>query len=94
MFAIREPREQLQRLPQLFVTGLATADAHRLLASALAAPVDEQIRAQFIAETTETHSPSSNYPTRSGLNAVENTSDRLDSKGPLGQLSRRIFSAL
>jgi hypothetical protein len=87
VFAIREPREQLQGLPQLIVTGLAAADAHKLLASALAAPVGEQIREQFIAETAG--NPLAILElchTLPGLNAVENALDRLDSRGLWAQL--------
>ncbi len=87
VFAIREPHEQLQGLPQLVVTGLATADAHKLLASALVAPVDEQIREQFIAETVG--NPLAILElchTLPGLNAVENTSERPDSRGLWAEL--------
>jgi DNA-binding CsgD family transcriptional regulator len=98
VFAIRDPHEQFQGLPQLIVTGLANADAHKLLASALTAPVDAQVREQFIAETAgnplailELHDA---LP---GLNAVGNASDRLDSKGlwaPLEETFRRRIDAL
>ena len=51
LFAVREPCEQLQGLPELVVSGLATVDAHQLLRSALLTPVDERVRERFIAET-------------------------------------------
>jgi DNA-binding CsgD family transcriptional regulator len=51
LFAVRERCEQLQGLAELVVSGLATADAHQLLRSALLTPVDERVRERFIAET-------------------------------------------
>ena len=51
LFAVRERCEQLQGLPELVVWGLATADAHQLLRSALLTPVDERVRERFIVET-------------------------------------------
>ncbi len=54
VFAVREQSQRLRGLPELIVEGLATVDAHKLLASALVAPVDELVRERFIAETMGT----------------------------------------
>src|SRR4029077_7076675 len=43
-FSVRARHVQLQGLPELVVSGLATADAQRLLASALLTPLDERVR--------------------------------------------------
>jgi DNA-binding CsgD family transcriptional regulator len=53
VFAVREPsaERELLGLPELFVEGLGEADAHKLLASAIPGPLDEQVRDQVIAET-------------------------------------------
>jgi DNA-binding CsgD family transcriptional regulator/tetratricopeptide (TPR) repeat protein len=52
LFATRDRNEDLQRLPELLVEGLAEADARALLASVLALrlPLDEGVRERIIAE--------------------------------------------
>jgi DNA-binding CsgD family transcriptional regulator len=51
VFAVREPIEQFDGLPELVVSGLAPEDARDLLGTALTAPVDQAVRERFIAET-------------------------------------------
>ncbi len=51
VFATREPSDDLTGLPHLVVEGLRDGDARALLASALRAPLDEQVRARIVAET-------------------------------------------
>jgi len=51
VFAAREPGAELAGLPELEVTGLRPDDARALLDSALAGPLDAQIRDLIIAET-------------------------------------------
>ena len=51
VFAVRARHAQLQGIPELVVSGLASADAHQLLASTLLTALDEQVRDRFIAET-------------------------------------------
>jgi DNA-binding CsgD family transcriptional regulator len=51
VFAVRARHAQLQGIPELVVSGLASGDAHQLLASTLLTPLDEQVRDRFIAET-------------------------------------------
>ena len=48
--AAREPNQELRGLPQLVVHGLGDADARKLHASAVHGPMDEAVRARFIAE--------------------------------------------
>ena len=48
--ATREPNQELRGLPQLVVHGLGDADARKLHASAVHGPMDEAVRARFIAE--------------------------------------------
>jgi len=50
LFATRERNEDLQRLPELLVEGLADADARALLASVLLLPLDEGVRERIVAE--------------------------------------------
>jgi DNA-binding CsgD family transcriptional regulator len=50
VFAVREPGEDVARLPLLAVGGLPDADARALLDSTLAWPVDDRVRDRFIAE--------------------------------------------
>jgi len=50
VFAAREPGE-LQSVPELEVTGLVSADARALLASAVMFKLDEQVRERIVAET-------------------------------------------
>ena len=53
VFAVRQPGGQhdLTGLPELTVHGLAERDARALLASAVAGPLDEQVRDRIVAET-------------------------------------------
>ncbi len=51
VFAARRPIEQLTRLPQLSLSGLADDDARKLLELVLPLPLDRAIRERFIAET-------------------------------------------
>jgi DNA-binding CsgD family transcriptional regulator len=51
VFASREPGPELAGLPELDVAGLAEADARTLLDSALAGPLDAQVRDLIVAET-------------------------------------------
>jgi len=51
VFAARDPGAQLADLPGLEVTGLGDSDARALLASALAGPLDAQVRDLIVAET-------------------------------------------
>ncbi len=53
LFAEREPSrlEELVGLPEMRVDGLPEAYARQLLASAIAAPIDERVRARILAET-------------------------------------------
>jgi DNA-binding CsgD family transcriptional regulator len=51
VFAVRARHAQLQGIPELVLSGLASADAHQLLASTLLTPLDEQVRDRFVAET-------------------------------------------
>ena len=50
LLAAREPTPELSGLPQLVVRGLGDADARKLHASAVQGPMDEAVRARFIAE--------------------------------------------
>jgi len=52
MFAIREPfaPDELARLPELGVAGLSDADARELLGAAVGGPLDDRVRARFLAE--------------------------------------------
>jgi DNA-binding CsgD family transcriptional regulator len=52
LFAVREPLEleELARLPQLRLEGLPDADARKLLASVIGAPLDERVRGRILAE--------------------------------------------
>ncbi len=51
VFATREPREELSRLPELVVKGVSDDDARLLLESGLRGPLDERVRDRFVAET-------------------------------------------
>src|SRR5215472_18720778 len=51
VFAARVPAGDLAGVPELVVEGLRDDDARALLGSALAGPLDERVRDQFIAET-------------------------------------------
>ena len=51
VFAARAPSDELTGLTELDVAGLAEDDAHALLDSVLAGPVDAQIRDQIVSET-------------------------------------------
>jgi hypothetical protein len=51
VFSARDPGEELAGVPELTVQGLREEDARALLGSALAGPLDAQVRDQFIAET-------------------------------------------
>ena len=51
VFSAREPREELRKLPQLEVKGLANSDARALLASAVVFKLDVQVRERIVAET-------------------------------------------
>jgi DNA-binding CsgD family transcriptional regulator len=52
LFGLREPLEldELGRLPELRLEGLTHADARRLLASVIGAPLDEGVRGRILAE--------------------------------------------
>src|SRR6202034_2437609 len=51
VFAVRDPGPELAGLPELEVAGLPEEDARALLDSALAGPLDEQVRDLIVAET-------------------------------------------
>jgi DNA-binding CsgD family transcriptional regulator len=51
VFAVRDPIEQLDGLPELVVQGLAPDDARALLRSMLTVPLDEAVLQRFILET-------------------------------------------
>ena len=51
VFATREPGAELTGLPELHISGLRDDDARVLLASALAGPLDTQVRDLIVAET-------------------------------------------
>ena len=51
VFATRDPGAELAGLPELEVAGLPAEDARALLDSALAGPLDEQVRDLIVAET-------------------------------------------
>jgi hypothetical protein len=51
VFAARDPGEELTGFQELVVEGLDNRHAQALLGSALGVPLDEQVRAQLIAET-------------------------------------------
>jgi DNA-binding CsgD family transcriptional regulator len=51
IFAARSDTEELSGLPELYLQGLASADARALLDSALTAPLDPSIRDQIVSET-------------------------------------------
>ena len=51
VFATREPREELSRLPELVIEGVNDDDARLLLESGLRGPLDERVRDRFLAET-------------------------------------------
>ena len=51
VFALRDPIEQLDGVPELVVEGLAPEDARDLLRSALAVPLDEAVLERLVAET-------------------------------------------
>jgi DNA-binding CsgD family transcriptional regulator len=51
VFAVRDPIEQLDGLPELVVPGLAPDDARDLLRSVLTVPLDEAVLERFILET-------------------------------------------
>jgi DNA-binding CsgD family transcriptional regulator len=51
IFVTREPDPALSGLPELVLDGVGDDDAHLLLASAMAGPLDERVRETIIAET-------------------------------------------
>ncbi|MEB3034259.1 AAA family ATPase [[Mycobacterium] nativiensis] len=51
VFALRQPVEALTGLPRLMLRGLGDADARELLDSAIAGPIDTQVRDRIVAET-------------------------------------------
>jgi DNA-binding CsgD family transcriptional regulator len=51
LFAVREPSEELQRLPELLVEGLGNGEARKLLGTLFGWPVDERVRERIIGET-------------------------------------------
>jgi DNA-binding CsgD family transcriptional regulator len=53
VFAVREPtgERHLDGLPELVVGGLGDRDAHQLLATVVAGPLDERVRDRIVAET-------------------------------------------
>lgn len=51
IIATRSHHPGMRTLPRLELTGLADADSHALLDTALTAPMDERVRAQLVAET-------------------------------------------
>jgi hypothetical protein len=51
IFAIREPSEDLERLPELLVEGLGNGEARRLLGTRAGWPLDERVRDRIVAET-------------------------------------------
>ena len=53
VFAVREPggERHLEGLPELAVGGLEDGDAHELLGTVLAGPLDKQVRDRIVAET-------------------------------------------
>jgi DNA-binding CsgD family transcriptional regulator len=81
VFAVREPIEQFDGLPELVVPGLAPEDARELLGTALTAPVDRAVRERFIAETHG--NPLALLELSRGLTAAEpqDAFDRHDSRG-------------
>jgi DNA-binding CsgD family transcriptional regulator len=81
VFAVREPIEQFDGLPELVVSGLAPEDARDLLGTALTAPVDQAVRERFIAETRG--NPLALLELSCGLTAaeLEDAFDRRDSRG-------------
>jgi DNA-binding CsgD family transcriptional regulator len=81
VFAVREPIEQLDGLPELLVSGLAPEDARELLGTALTASVNQAVRERFIAETHG--NPLALLELSRGLAAAErqDTFGRPDSRG-------------
>jgi DNA-binding CsgD family transcriptional regulator len=81
VFAVREPIEQFDGLPELAVPGLAPEDARDLLETALTAPADQAVRERFIAETRG--NPLALLELSRGLTAAELAKefDRRDSRG-------------
>jgi DNA-binding CsgD family transcriptional regulator len=51
IFAVREPSEELERLPELLVEGLGNGEARRLLGTPFGWPLDERVRDRIVAET-------------------------------------------
>jgi AAA ATPase domain len=51
VFAVREPIEQFDGLPELIISGLAPEDARELLGTAVTTSVNQAVRERFIAET-------------------------------------------
>src|SRR6476659_983963 len=53
VFAVREPsgERHFEGLPELTVAGLDDGDAHELLATVVAGPLDERVRDRIVAET-------------------------------------------
>src|SRR6201995_2398824 len=51
IFAVREPSEELARLPELLVEGLGNGEARRLLGMLSGWPMDERVRDRIVAET-------------------------------------------
>jgi DNA-binding CsgD family transcriptional regulator len=51
VFAVREPGEELVRLPKLLVEGLSSSEARALLTARFRWPLDERVRDRIVAET-------------------------------------------
>jgi AAA ATPase domain len=51
IFAVREPSEELERLPELLVEGLKNGEARRLLGTLVGWPLDERVCDRIVAET-------------------------------------------
>jgi DNA-binding CsgD family transcriptional regulator len=51
IFAVREPSEELERLPELLVEGLGNGEARTLLGTLFGWPLDERVRDRIVAET-------------------------------------------
>ncbi len=81
VFAVREPIEQFDGLPELVVSGLVPEDARDLLGTVLTGPVDPAVRERFIAETHG--NPLALLELSRGLTAAElqGVFDHRDSRG-------------
>jgi DNA-binding CsgD family transcriptional regulator len=69
VFAVREPSQELQHVPDLEIGGLPEADARGLLDSAVGSMLDERVRDRIIAETRG--NPLALLELPRGLNATE-----------------------